>query len=79
MSHNCPLLDDVSHVYVQKLSQTDLDLDWKIRTRKQKKNIGKLSFLNRTIQLWDPLPADASEALFYKLCKFRKRVRKVMN
>jgi hypothetical protein len=30
----------------------------KIRSRKQRTNIGKYSFVNRTIQLWNQLPAD---------------------
>jgi hypothetical protein len=47
--------------------------------------IGKLGaerkrqiWVNRTIQLWNQLPADA-ESLSYKSSNFRKRVRKVIN
>jgi hypothetical protein len=31
----------------------------KIRGRKKKTDIGKYSFVNRTIQVWNQLPADA--------------------
>jgi hypothetical protein len=30
----------------------------KIRSRKQKTDVGKYSFVNRTTQLWNQLPAD---------------------
>jgi hypothetical protein len=53
--------------------------DRKIRSKKQKTDIGKYSFLNRTIQVWNQLPADASGSLFCKSSNFRKRVRKVIN
>jgi hypothetical protein len=38
--------------------QSRVDDDRKIRSRKQKTDIGKYSFVNRTIQLWNQLPAD---------------------
>jgi hypothetical protein len=41
-----------------------VDHDRKIRSRKQKTDIGKNSFVNRTIQLWNQLPADALGTLF---------------
>jgi hypothetical protein len=47
--------------------------------RKQKTDIGKYSFVNRTIQLWNELPADALGTLAYKSSNFRKRVKKVIN
>ena len=51
-----------------------------IRDRKQKTDIGKYSFVNRTIKNWNQLPA---EALGTSPCKpkiFRKRVGKaIMN
>jgi hypothetical protein len=56
-----------------------VDHDKKIRSRKQKTDIGKYSFLNRTIQLWNQLPADALGTLSCKQSNFRKRVRKVTN
>jgi hypothetical protein len=51
----------------------------KIRSRKQRTDIGKYSFVNRTIQLWNQLPEDALGTLFCKPSSFRKRVRKVIN
>jgi hypothetical protein len=42
-------------------------------------DIGKYSFVNRTIQLWNQLPADGLGAPFCKLSNFRKKVRKVIN
>jgi hypothetical protein len=56
-----------------------VDHDRTIRSRKQKSDIGKYSFVNRIIQLWNQLPADALETLSYKSSNFRKRVRKVIN
>jgi hypothetical protein len=56
-----------------------VDHDRKIRSRKQKTIIGKYSFVNRTIQLWNQLPADALGTLSSKSSNFRKRVRKVIN
>jgi hypothetical protein len=53
--------------------------DRKIRSRKQKTYIGKYSFVNRSIQLWNQLPADALGTLPCKPSNFRKRVRKVIN
>jgi hypothetical protein len=38
-----------------------VDYDRKTRSRKQKRDIGKYSFVNTTIQLWNELPADALE------------------
>jgi hypothetical protein len=38
----------------------------KIRSRKQKTHIGKYSFVNRTIQLWNQLPADVLGTLSCK-------------
>jgi hypothetical protein len=56
-----------------------VDHDRKIRSRKQKTDIGKYSFVNRTIQLWNQLPADVLGTLSCKLSNFRKRVRKVIS
>jgi hypothetical protein len=55
-----------------------VDHDRKIRSRKQKKDVGKYSFVNRTIQLWNQLPADALGTLSCKPSNFRKRVRKMI-
>jgi hypothetical protein len=56
-----------------------VDLDRKIRSRNQKRVIGKYSFANRTVQHWNQLPADALETLSCKSSTFRKRVWKVIN
>jgi hypothetical protein len=56
-----------------------VDHDKEIRSRKQRTDIGTYSFVNRTIQLWNQLPADASGTLSCKPSNFRKRVRKVIN
>jgi hypothetical protein len=37
------------------------------------------SFVNRTIQLWNQLPADDLGTLSCKPSDFRKRIRKVIN
>jgi hypothetical protein len=50
----------------------------KIRSRKQKSDIRKYSFVNRTIQLWNQLPADALGTPSCKPSNFRKSVRKVI-
>jgi hypothetical protein len=42
-------------------------------------DIGKYSFVNRTIQRWNQLPADALGTLSCKPSNFRKRIRKVIN
>jgi hypothetical protein len=47
--------------------------------RKQRTDIGKYSFVNRTIQLCNQLPADALGTLSCKPSNFRKRIRKVVN
>jgi hypothetical protein len=49
---------------------------WKM---KQKTDIGKYSFVNRTIQLWNQLPADVLGTLSCKPSNFRKSIRKVIN
>jgi hypothetical protein len=54
------------------------DHDHKIGARKQRRDAGKYSFVNKTIKLWYQLHA---EALVTFLCKshiFRKRVTKVI-
>jgi hypothetical protein len=56
-----------------------VDQNKKIRSRKQKTDIGKYSFVNRTIQLWNQLSEDVLGTLSCKPSNFRKRVRKVIN
>jgi hypothetical protein len=51
--------------------------DSKIRSRKERTDIREYYFVNRTIQLWNHLPAEASRTLSCKRSNFWKRVRKV--
>jgi hypothetical protein len=51
--------------------------DRKIRTRKQRTDIGKYSFVDRTIKLWNNLPAEALVTFPCKPHIFRKRVREL--
>jgi hypothetical protein len=51
--------------------------DKEIRIRKQRTGIGKYSFKNRTLQLWNQLPADAFGAVSCKPSNFRKKVREI--
>jgi hypothetical protein len=46
----------------------------KIRSRKQRTVIGKYSFVNRTMQLWNQLPEDALGTLSCKPSVFKKKV-----
>jgi hypothetical protein len=50
----------------------------KIRTRKQRMDIGKYSFVNRTNGDWNQLPAKVLESLPCKPTTLRKRLRKVI-
>jgi hypothetical protein len=54
------------------------DHDRKIRVRKQRTDIGKHSFVNRRIKLWNRLPAEALMTFSCKSYIFRKRVWKVI-
>jgi hypothetical protein len=54
------------------------DHDKKIRSRKQRTDIGKYSFVNRTIQLWNHLPANAFGSPTWKPSNFWKKIRKTM-
>jgi hypothetical protein len=45
----------------------------------QKTDIEKYSFVNRTIQAWNQLPADVLGTLTCKPSNFWKRVREVIN
>jgi len=53
-----------------------VDHVWKVRERKQRTDIGKYSFVNRTIKNWNQLPAEALGTFPCKPKIFRKRVRK---
>jgi hypothetical protein len=56
-----------------------VDHNSKITSRKRKTDIGKYSFVNGTMQLWNQLPSGALGTLSCKPSNFRKRVRKVIN
>jgi hypothetical protein len=56
-----------------------VDHNRKIRSRKQNTDIRKYSFVNRTIQVWNQLPADVLGNFFCKPSNFRKRAKKVIN
>jgi hypothetical protein len=53
--------------------------DGKIRSKMERRDIGKYFFVNRTIQLRNQLPADALLTLSHKPSNFMKSVRKVIN
>jgi len=55
-----------------------VDHERKIRSRRQRSDIGKYSFVNRTIQHWNQLPAEVLRNLPCKPVTFKKRVRKVI-
>jgi hypothetical protein len=54
------------------------DHNRKIRTRKQRTDVGKYSFVNRTIKNWNQLPVNLLASFPCKLSTFRKRVKKVL-
>jgi hypothetical protein len=55
-----------------------VDHERKIRSRRQRMDIGKYSFVNRTIQHWNQLPAEVLETLSCKPITFEKRAIKVI-
>ena len=55
-----------------------VDHERKIRSRGQRTDIGKYSFVNRTIQHWNQIPADVLGTLPCNPITFKKRVRKVI-
>jgi hypothetical protein len=55
-----------------------VDHERKIRSRRQRMDIGKYSFVNRTVQHWNQLPAEVLRILPCKPITFKKRVRKVI-
>jgi len=54
------------------------DHNRKIRTRKQRTDVGKYSFVNRTIESFNQLPAILLASFACKLNTFRKRVKNVV-
>jgi len=55
-----------------------VDHERKIRSRRQRTDIGKYSFVNSTIQHWNQLPSEVLGILPCKPITFKKRVRKVI-
>ena len=64
-------------IYCGQVKSRD-DHDRKLRARKQRKDIGKYSVVNRTIKLWNQLPTETLATLPCKSNIFRTRVRKVI-
>jgi hypothetical protein len=52
------------------------DHNWKIRTSKQRTDVGKYSFVNRTIKSCYQLPAGLLASFLCSASTFRKRVKK---
>ena len=55
-----------------------IDHEQKISYRRQRTDIEKHSFVNKTILLWNLLPAEILGTLPYKTNVFREAVRKVI-
>ena len=55
-----------------------VDHERKIWSRRQRTDIGKYSFVNRTIQLWNQLHSEVLGTLPCKTIIFKKRVRKMI-
>jgi len=55
-----------------------VDHERKIRSRRQRTDIGKYSYVNKTIQHWNQLSAEVLGILPCKPITFKKRVRKVI-
>jgi len=56
-----------------------VDHDCKITNRRQRTDIGKYSFVNRTIRLWNKLPMNALGTFPIKQSTFKKRIRKAVS
>ena len=55
-----------------------VDHERKIRSRRQRTNIGKYSFVNRTIKDWNQLPVEVLGTLPCKLKTLKNKVRKAI-
>jgi hypothetical protein len=53
------------------------DHRFKIKLRQQRTDVGKFSFLNRTIVDWNQLPAAAFEGSPLNLGRFKRNLRKL--
>jgi len=56
-----------------------VDYEREIKNRRQRTDIGKYSFANRNIRLWNRLLAEILGTLPCKTNAFRKKVREVIN
>jgi hypothetical protein len=56
-----------------------IDHERKMENRRQRTDIGKYSFVDRTIRFWNRLSAEILGTLPCKPSAFRKTVRKVIN
>jgi hypothetical protein len=54
------------------------DHNQKIRIREQRTDVGKCSFVNRTIKTWNQLPAGLLASFVSKLNAFRKRFKNLV-
>jgi hypothetical protein len=54
-----------------------VDHNWKIRNRIQRTDIGKYSFVNRSIADWNQLPKGAMGIAHGNAHKFKTRIRKM--
>jgi len=71
---------DFSSVQIQRPYYLNrVDHDWKIRNRRQRTDIRKYSFVNKTIHLWNKLPMNALGNFPFNLSTFRKRVGKLIS
>jgi hypothetical protein len=68
----------IGHRLLKPCYLSRVDHNRKIRTRKQRTDVGKYSFVNRTVQSWNQLPARLLATFRCKLSTFRKRVRKTI-
>ena len=59
------------------LAQRRDDHNRKIRIRKQRTDVGKYFFVNRTIKSWNQLPGSLLPSFLCKINTFRKRVKDV--
>ena len=55
------------------------DHKWKIRARRQRTDVGKYCFVNRTVADWNRLPEAVVRDYHGKLRILRERVREVLN
>jgi hypothetical protein len=76
--HRGPAWKAIGDILLKPCYLSREDHNKKIRTRKQRTDVGKYSFVNRTIKHWNQLPVDLLASFPCKLSTFRKRVKKVV-